>query len=202
MPLRMIRKLSTWVKQDYRRLLESTRANTGARALNLGCGSRPMPGFLNVDLVAGSGVDQVVDLEQPLPFDDMSFDLVVADNVFEHIRNYLALLQECSRILRPGGTLVVDVPYFRSAGAFIDPTHCNYFTLRSMRYFVPDTYESRHYRYLPLLFSSVQVVVDPHRQRIGSAWTSLIANKRPEWIEGTVLAALLPIASVRFVLQK
>lgn len=198
----MIGKLSSWFRSDHRRLIDCVRPTTGMQALNLGCGSRPMPGFLNVDLVAGSGVDQVVDLEQPLPFQDESFDLVVADNVFEHIRNYLPLLQECSRVLRPGGTLVVDVPYFRSAGAFIDPTHCNYFTLRSMRYFVPDTYESRHYRYLPVLFRDVQVLVNPHRQRLGTAWTSLIANKRPEWIEGTVLAALLPIASIRFVLQK
>ena len=161
-----------------------------------------MPGFLNVDLISGQGVDQVVDLENCLPFTDDSFDLVLADNVFEHIRNYVQLLKECSRILRPGGRLVIDVPYFRCAGAFIDPTHCNYFTLRSLRYFVPNTYESMNYGYLPVLFADVKVLVNPKHAPSSMGLLSFVANKRPELIEDSVVSLLFPIESVRYVLCK
>ena len=51
-------------------------------------------------------------------FPDAEFDVVVLYFVLEHLRNPLALLQEISRILKPGGLLSVAVPniaglYFR-----------------------------------------------------------------------------------------
>ena len=42
-----------------------------------------------------------------LPFDDCSFDHVIASEVLEHIDDDEAALAELTRVLRPGGTLAV-----------------------------------------------------------------------------------------------
>lgn len=45
-----------------------------------------------------------------LPFPDGSFDCVIASEVLEHVHDDQAVLQELTRVLRPGGTLAVSVP--------------------------------------------------------------------------------------------
>ena len=52
------------------------------------------------------------DLEQvPYPLPDGAFDGVVFTEVFEHLRDYpVRSLQECARILRPGGYLFFTTP--------------------------------------------------------------------------------------------
>ncbi len=45
-----------------------------------------------------------------LPFEDASFDLVVAFEVIEHIRNYREFLSETARVLRPDGLFIVSTP--------------------------------------------------------------------------------------------
>lgn len=51
-----------------------------------------------------------VDINQPLPFADGSFDLVLAIEVFEHTRAPYLLMQEAARVLAPGGRLIMSVP--------------------------------------------------------------------------------------------
>lgn len=50
------------------------------------------------------------DLDEPLPFDDASFDVVVAGELLEHLRDPARLVGEVLRVLRPGGTFVASVP--------------------------------------------------------------------------------------------
>lgn len=45
-----------------------------------------------------------------LPFDDESFDRVLASEVLEHIPDDSAAFGELARVLKPGGTLAVTVP--------------------------------------------------------------------------------------------
>jgi SAM-dependent methyltransferase len=49
----------------------------------------------------------IADLEQPLPFRDETLDRVISLNVLEHLADPVAHLQECHRVLRPGGLLVL-----------------------------------------------------------------------------------------------
>jgi SAM-dependent methyltransferase len=51
------------------------------------------------------------DLTQ-LSFEDESFDMVITQDVFEHISNYKSAFQECRRILSPGGKMIFTVPFF------------------------------------------------------------------------------------------
>ena len=44
------------------------------------------------------------------PFKDHSFDLVLCSEVLEHLPDYGACIDECYRLIKPGGTLAISVP--------------------------------------------------------------------------------------------
>jgi SAM-dependent methyltransferase len=58
-----------------------------------------------------------------LPFADRSFDAVVAAEVIEHIPEQNRALGEAARVLRPGGLLVVTVPY-RETLTYVNCPEC------------------------------------------------------------------------------
>ena len=73
---------------------------------------------------------------------DASYDFVVASHAIEHVPDPLALLVECNRILKPGGSAVFITPNIESFGhrAFkqnwlhLDPPrHLHLFTVASLR---------------------------------------------------------------------
>jgi len=102
--------------------------------LNLGCGNKRKDGWVNIDCVKTEATDIVRDLVRGLPFADSTADEILCDNVFEHIGptvDLLFVINECYRVLQPGGVLVVIVPDGRSQAAWQDPTH--------MRAFMPDS---------------------------------------------------------------
>ena len=80
--------------------------------LNLGCGSRFHPAWVNADLVPRAEGVLRCDVRAGLPFPGESFDAVYHAHVLEHLPRdgALSLLRECRRVLRPGGTIRVVVP--------------------------------------------------------------------------------------------
>ena len=54
------------------------------------------------------------DLNGRLPFDDASFDGVLALEIIEHLEAPRAFLRELARVVRPGGTVVVSTPNITS----------------------------------------------------------------------------------------
>lgn len=76
---------------------------------------------INVADCLSRDLDVSVMLPDVLPFDDMSFDAVLLDNVLEHIAEPLPLISEIKRVLRPVGTLLIGVP--GSKGMAHDPDH-------------------------------------------------------------------------------
>jgi len=59
----------------------------------------------------GDKIDfKVCDVTKQLPFDNASFDYVVLAEVIEHLRNPYQVMQELSRILRPGGKIILSTP--------------------------------------------------------------------------------------------
>lgn len=82
------------------------------RLLNLGCGQRYHPAWTNVDFTA-TGLDVLAhDLTQGIPFVDDTFDAVYHSHLLEHFAKDVApmFLQECYRVLKPGGIIRVVVP--------------------------------------------------------------------------------------------
>jgi len=49
---------------------------------------------------------------EALPYDDRSIDFIVSTDVFEHVSDVSRVLDECWRVLKPGGKLCVVFPQF------------------------------------------------------------------------------------------
>jgi SAM-dependent methyltransferase len=45
-----------------------------------------------------------------LPFSDHSFDVVICSEVLEHIHDYLSVMKEIRRVLKPNGKLAISIP--------------------------------------------------------------------------------------------
>lgn len=93
------------------------------KLLDLGCGKAPLFGAYRdrvtdvtcadwgKSLHGGEYLDVECDLTEPLPFQDGEFDTVLLSDVLEHIPEPARLWGEMSRILAPGGRLLLNVPF-------------------------------------------------------------------------------------------
>lgn len=110
--------------------------------LNLGCGNDIRPGYVNHDIARHRPeVDVVHDLRTlPWPWQDGVAAEIQLMDVVEHLPDVVAVIDECWRILAPGGVLHVSVPHYESENAWIDPTHRRGFHLDSFDYFDPATH--------------------------------------------------------------
>jgi SAM-dependent methyltransferase len=77
----------------------------GKTVLDLGCRA----GALSQHFLAGNEVTGL-DVDEPLPFEDGTFDAVVAGEILEHVRFPDEVVAEIRRVLRPGGVVVGSVP--------------------------------------------------------------------------------------------
>lgn len=78
--------------------------------LNLGCGGRKLPGYVNVDL-PGNGAEVECDIRK-LPYEPGSCDEILALHVLEHLYRHdaIAALRDWTALLKPGGLLVMELP--------------------------------------------------------------------------------------------
>lgn len=75
--------------------------------LNLGSGSRPLPNYVNIDKEDKDNVDVVWDLEEGIPYDNGTVDVIYCKCVFEHLKNPNLFLAEAFRVLKKGGHLTI-----------------------------------------------------------------------------------------------
>ena len=126
---------------------------TGKRVLDLGCRTGALTqhylagnSVVGVDAgrealaqAAALGVETVwTDLDEALPFEDASFDVVVAGELLEHLQFPERLIEEIRRVTSPGGRIVGSVPNayrLKNRVRFLlghppdgDPTHLQLFS--------------------------------------------------------------------------
>ena len=84
------------------------------------------------------------DLNKPVPIKANSFDNIICIEVLEHVFNFQNVLNEAYRMLKPGGTFIVGVPYHGLlknmvvclAGFehhYVDTLHVKFFTPKRLR---------------------------------------------------------------------
>ena len=67
--------------------------------------------YLSLDIIPYPEVDLVCDMTCCVPFRQDSFDMLVLMNVLEHVYNFHKLLDVLHDLLKPGGRLVITVPF-------------------------------------------------------------------------------------------
>jgi predicted SAM-dependent methyltransferase len=101
--------------------------------LNLGCGPRAAPGWINSDILRLPGVDVSCDLREGLPLRSSTIDYAVAMHVLQDLAwsDTRPALLELNRVLKTGGVLRLGLPDLeRAMRAYLD---------RDAQYFyVPD----------------------------------------------------------------
>ncbi len=101
--------------------LEALRLRGHPRILDIGCGSsriiQDLPEAVGMDLslpklrfLRGRNPFLVQGTLFAMPFADAAFDAVVCSEVIEHIPDSPSVLQEMTRVLRPGGILILGTP--------------------------------------------------------------------------------------------
>jgi len=79
--------------------------------IDLGSGPVKRKGYIGIDLSPNADIQW--DLRKGLPFNDNIISVIRSDHFFEHLelREIIALLKECHRVLKPGGILDFSVPH-------------------------------------------------------------------------------------------
>lgn len=103
----------SWISLPARR--RAITAYLGAhdvKKLQLGSGRNHLSGWLNTDYLAKPPHFLCVDVCKRLPFADNQFDRIFSEHMIEHIRQEDGwhLVQECFRILKPGGRVRLETP--------------------------------------------------------------------------------------------
>lgn len=104
--------------------------------LDIGCGKNKKKGFVGLDRVKMIGVDIVCDLDKErIPLNDNSVDEIYSMHFMEHTNDLLKTMEEVWRVCRSNAKITIAVPYFKSVGAFRDPTHKQFFTYNTFDHF-------------------------------------------------------------------
>jgi SAM-dependent methyltransferase len=155
-------------------------APSEAFVVNLGSGTHNYPGAVNVDGIGYANVHVVCDLAV-LPFEDQSVDRLLSIAVLEHVSEPERHIAEFRRVLKPGGSMLVYIP-------FLQPFHAS-----------PHDYQ----RYTEAGIRHLFEDFDQQVVKVGGGPTSALIWTLQEWLAMTfslgsmrLYRALLPLTWV------
>jgi SAM-dependent methyltransferase len=172
-------------------LIASLVGGPGLHVLDLGCRTGALTQhYASGNEVVGVDVDRAAlkqtrerlgietvwaDVEEGLPFDDATFDIVVAGELLEHLADPAGAVANVHRVLRPGGRFVGSVPnafrlksrlrYLAGRHPETDDTHLQLFSPAALSLLLGRFFEDveirfavgRYVRFQPRLMARVQI---------------------------------------------
>ena len=91
------------------------------KLLDVGCGKKPYQRLFDVDSYTGLDIDSEVTRKHNIadhfydghsfPFQDAEYDSILCNQVLEHVFSPDEFLGEINRVLKPGGRLLLTVPF-------------------------------------------------------------------------------------------
>ncbi|MEM7099403.1 MAG: class I SAM-dependent methyltransferase [Pseudomonadota bacterium] len=129
------------------------------------------------------------DAEQPLEFADASFDVVVSEQLLEHLNNPNQLIREFHRILKPEGLLIVGVPIFPEPVAKLrrmmvrryglrGSDHIQTYSLKSVRRDLQDHFEEIEVRGFRIISGGLLRKLENHE------WWYRFNRRLGRWLPG------------------
>lgn len=105
--------LRTIYRQWYEEIIKDLRQGSG-KTIEIGSGTGNfkefMPSCISSDVEKCSWLDMCFDAHH-IPFPNNSISNLVMIDVFHHLENPLGFLKEATRVLKPGGRLIMNEPY-------------------------------------------------------------------------------------------
>lgn len=134
-------RFNAYVMARYQQVVELVPRQRNLRILDIGCGDGVLLSLIgrgrlygvdfdqdSLDYAAGKVKAKLVKAPaESLPFRSGFFDLVIAAEIIEHLRQPEKLLGEAARVLKGGGRLILTTPVKPAAG-LTDPLHVQEFT--------------------------------------------------------------------------
>jgi predicted SAM-dependent methyltransferase len=109
---------ATWPNYWARRLRYGLGPSNGRTIhLHLGCGTKYLPGFVNIDANPLQRLDLWLDVRCGLPFASESVSSIYTTHMIEHFYpdELEMLLRECARVLKAGGGMRIIAPSLPNA---------------------------------------------------------------------------------------
>jgi SAM-dependent methyltransferase len=171
--------------------------------LDVGCGEMPFRGMLPSGIrYTGIDVQQAGDFGmhdhdeiklfdgRSIPFPDENFDVVLCTEVLEHAVDPEALIAEMWRVLRPGGIMLVTVPF--SARVHYAPHDYNRFT----RYRLTAMFSQFTTLQIEERGDDIAVIAN----KLIVLWIRLARPSARWWLRWPAAIALMPIAVLFLVI--
>lgn len=123
-----------------------------------------------VDIKPFDGVDVVHDLNViPWPFEDNSYDEIIALHVVEHLQSLVNFMDESWRILKKDGILHIETPLAGSGNVeleWADPTHIRCFTTYSFHNYFTD-HGVAQFGYTDRIWDTIKLHTEPINPHLG-----------------------------------
>ena len=116
-----------FARKGLYRHVRALAAEIRGRTLDVGCGQKPYESLFRSSVYIGLEIDTPENRMQKkadvyydgkaFPFDSEEFDSVVINEVFEHVFDPDGFMSEVGRVLKPGGALLMTVPFVSGTAA-------------------------------------------------------------------------------------
>ncbi len=130
------RKSSDYPNKLIKYLSNRLKLQPNTKLLDVGCGDGTFTKTFKESGIDSIGIDineYDADIDN-LPYKDNMFDVIFCKSVIEHISNYKLFLNECKRVLKQDGKLIILTPNWESQWKIFyeDPTHIHPYSKKSL----------------------------------------------------------------------